>query len=917
MRAHRTRIVSAIASVLIVASVSVAGGAVAAAPAAAAPAVPSAVASSGSTGWGPAGTVATDSAVTVGWDESASPNAGDDTVMDRRDPSTVIAHTAGKTVGDISTRLTKDYKAAFASDANGPGLSMTVSQTKNLVSQGVTVTVAGARGGIISPAKEWVEVFQCWGTPGETAPDPEHCQTGVGGSDVRATDNAISFRGLGSDRLLAGGDWVGTSVVPFRAIDGTLSATPGSNPYFNRTSTNEFTRLVIGPSGAATRTFELQTTTESRGLGCGAQAHAPSTSQCWLVAVPFVLDTVTDLNLGGGGAFASALTPSLWAQRLQVKLEFADQSVACGDNAQVLSVGSELLSPAVASWGSGLCSATGSQLGYSKLADPQVRTAVGSGSAAFGFTTQPIEGSTSTLYAPTALSGVVIAVMLDYRPCGYGAPEEAIERCGYPDKATAEREFAKAGSPVTGIRLNPRLIAKLLTQSYGILALAERPGLTQTAPWLNSFNQGSLFRDKEFLALNPELKYMSFFTGGDTDRLLQTEILRSDAAAAVWRWILADTDARSFLDGCPDPYGAVINPFYSTRTYAECTSDASELEAAAYAVRRSTMSPETFDKSLAPTYPPADASYPTVLYAQEDARPNPQHPDEEIPVGTLVDLVPKQSDMQFIARSTLRAEPPRGLWCSAYTEAAQCQPPQWKGIAQRQAVSERVVFSITDAADAARYLLPTALLCDGSDAKTAHCVGADTAGLTKAANEFAKSSVDGVLQPAAKADYAGGAYPLTLPVYGLVNTQNLSSADAKPIADILEYAATSGQKPGTRPGELTPGYAPLTAPLVAQAKATVAKLRALTDPVAAAPAAVPAAPTGPVGAVPTTAEVPTDGSSAAPTAPPMKQTSAASGKTAATEIGFPQFGLATGVLAALAAGILSPVLGRRRKGGAA
>ncbi|WP_290472642.1 hypothetical protein [Leifsonia sp. 71-9] len=907
MRAHRTRIVSAIASVLIVASSAVAGATVAVTPALA-----------GTGSWGPAGAISTDSAVTVNWDESASPNAGDDTVLDRRDPSTVIAHTAGKTVADISSKLTKNYKAAFAADGDGRGLSMTVSQTNDLMAQGVTVSVSGARGGAAPGLAdtEWLEVFQCWGAGGEADPRPERCQTGAGGSDVDA--GGVNFRAFGRDPLRNGGDWDGLTSIPFEAVDGTTyGGVITGNPYFNRTTTNEFTRLRIGPAGTAERTFELQSTTESQGLGCGSRQGQASTDTCWLVAVP-MLASNNDLGLGAAGGNPSALTPSLWAQRLQVKLAFQPIFASCGDGGQTLSVGSELLSPAVRGWSKGICNEKHVSLGYSKSADPQVRTAVATGASTLGFTTQPIEaGGGPTAYAPTALSGVVFALNLDYRPCGRGNPDTAVERCGYPDRKTADAEIAKTGTPVRDVRLNARLVAKLLTQSYGIWMTAEVPTLLANAPWAQGFNGGSLFLDPEFQALNPQLRYMDFGRGSN-ERQLQTEILRSDAASAVWSWILGDAQARAFLDGCPDRFGAVVNPFYSTRTYAECASRATELERSAFAIRHATASPEDFNRSQAATYPPSDASYPTVLYAEEDAKPDPVNPDQTVPPGTLVDLLPKLADMESISRATLRANPPAGRWCASYTDDIKCTPPQWKSVqGLGQAVGERVVLSITDAADAARYLLPTALLCDGSDATPAHCVGADTASMTKAAGEFAKSSVDGVLQPAAKADYAGGAYPLTLPVYGVVNTQKLSSADAKPIADILEYAATSGQKPGTRPGQLAPGYAPLTAPLVAQAQATVAKLRALTDPVAAAPAAVPAAPTGPVGAVPTTVEVPTDGSSAAPTAPPMKQTSAALGKTAPTEIGFPQFGLATGLLAALAAGILSPVLGRRRKGGAA
>jgi len=36
----------------------------------------------------------------------------------------------------------------------------------------------------------------------------------------------------------------------------------------------------------------------------------------------------------------------------------------------------------------------------------------------------------------------------------------------------------------------------------------------------------------------------------------------SDAATEVWKWILADPEARAWLDGTPDN-GMVVNPLYS------------------------------------------------------------------------------------------------------------------------------------------------------------------------------------------------------------------------------------------------------------------------------------------------------------------------------------------------------------------
>src|SRR5262249_38835267 len=38
----------------------------------------------------------------------------------------------------------------------------------------------------------------------------------------------------------------------------------------------------------------------------------------------------------------------------------------------------------------------------------------------------------------------------------------------------------------------------------------------------------------------------------------------SDAAREVWEWILADPEARAWLNGEPDQWGMVVNPVYNT-----------------------------------------------------------------------------------------------------------------------------------------------------------------------------------------------------------------------------------------------------------------------------------------------------------------------------------------------------------------
>lgn len=85
-----------------------------------------------------------------------------------------------------------------------------------------------------------------------------------------------------------------------------------------------------------------------------------------------------------------------------------------------------------------------------------------------------------------------------------------------------------------------------------------------------------------------------------------------------------------------------------------------------------------------------------------------------------------------------------------------------------------------------------------------------------------------MLEPGA-ADYASGAYPLTVPVYAAVSA-DLPAADQHNFANVLSYLVGTGQQPGFSPGDLPPGYAPLTKHLLDDAKAGIAVLRDAEDP---------------------------------------------------------------------------------------
>ena len=133
----------------------------------------------------------------------------------------------------------------------------------------------------------------------------------------------------------------------------------------------------------------------------------------------------------------------------------------------------------------------------------------------------------------------------------------------------------------------------------------------------------------------------------------------------------------------------------------------------------------------------------------------------------------------------------------------------------------RFMWAVNDMPDLAAYGLISAALCDpaGTD-----CVQPSTDSVTTALNSATTDSA-GLLEVNPAKVPAGG-YPLTEVVYAAVPT-NQSAAALTDYADFIAYAAGQGQTAGSTPGDLPPGYLPLTSSLQAQAQSVVTQLQAL------------------------------------------------------------------------------------------
>jgi hypothetical protein len=788
----------------------------------------SATAAAGGDGsdWGATGLLATDSAVTVQWDNDGNPAAS----VVPRDGRQQLPHTDGRSYDDLDPTTVNPYLNTFGANNGFGGLKVTVSQTQDLVNQSVTLDISGVKGGAPFglPSNVYLQAFQCWGgldaagspAPDAANPDPATCQ--VGAMDptwIRSPQTAFS-RYLKSDPLVPGGDWdqyyaksAADSDVPFTAINGTKSGSTAAsdNAFFNATTTNEASKIQVSPAGTASRQFEVQTTVESPGLGCGLRQGVASSASCWLVIVP---------RIDGVLAQNGPISPSLWAQRLQVKLGFRDVVAGCpGGDARILTAGSELASAATASWTPGLCGAKNIALGYSRVGDEVARNQLRSGAQDSILTTEPVD--VPATYVPVSLSAPVIAYSLSYQPqcSATDTPftESDAARCGYASLADLETDVARSGQAVRDLKLNARLVAKLLTQSYSF-GIFDKVGFRRSG-WMVDHRPSSLGDDPEFQRLNPSLAHISASSSAinEMNRLL-VEAQRSDAAVALWNWVLADPEAKAFLDGCPDDDDMVVNPFYSTRTYEGCEDQKTALAAQADADRAATTTPSTYvDQAL--TYPPDGSPYPLPGW-QETA------PGNDTPTYTVFDWLARADSMPQAGRDTAIGYMPTNSDLCLTVNDVSCVPApgKWRDPKTRQSGDQLGLMAVTDSSTAAAFQLPTAQLCDDDGT---HCVGADAGSLTAAADRFTPTSTPGVVEPGA-ADYASGAYPLTMPVYAAVSTK-LSADKQHAYGNALSYVTTTGQTPGFQPGNLPAGYAPLTTALRTQADAGVDALLAAAD----------------------------------------------------------------------------------------
>jgi hypothetical protein len=623
--------------------------------------------------------------------------------------------------------------------------------------------------------------------------------------------------------------------------------------------------------------FEVRERVSQASLGCS------NTVACSIVVVP-IMDMVcaTDIPVGTLAADCGApargeppgsptsgpdtinlyksqrtwLADSNWRNRFVVPISFTPDPATCGinDSRPVISIyGSELADVAQQRWGGAYC-AGGREADYLPMytqgseydARRQFTTQLGDGYLQDAvLTTQPVlDSPRPVVHAPSALTGFAVAFTID----------DAF------------------GQQVQQMTLSPRLLAKLLTQSYTpskvsdairnsrtrYTGSAEQVAAVTTAGNGNSYywehpevfkNPRNLFQDKEFVALNPELKLRD----ADDDLAAQFNTylspvifqVQSDIIMDLTRYIVADPTARAWLDGKADEQGMVVNPVWkgmqefelyglldaevrparprNMTTWSETNQTLYNIPGAGDQCDDLMRTP--FLTRYANVANSAEKAATALLDRRGSATPLCTFTDVPVPPEEQPNPVPP-GDNPAINR--------------VYSEA-KVDPAEF---------GKRAMISVTTVAHTKLYELPAAKLVNAGGHAVAPSPGTMVSALTAAV----QNETTGTIELNYSQVTGANAYPGTMVAVTAAPTSGLAADVADNYADFIEFMATDGQIPGDAVTDLAPGYDPLTPNLREQALDAAQAVREQKGEVPPIP------PGGPLGGEFASNTVPTDGS---------------------------------------------------------
>lgn len=489
---------------------------------------------------------------------------------------------------------------------------------------------------------------------------------------------------------------------------------------------------TTSPDGTGELNIQILTAFQNQFLNCGIHhlcslVIVPSQGGNTLGAHPVCSDHSIDVGGTDQGqyAFSAETGQCSWADRIVVPLRFAPAPSNCPiRNTTFTALGSPMLGRAINQWIAALCSSANPlTITYnSALTEPQAITDVPLGLGDIALTTRPGPanpgGKHTYTYAPLAISAVSIAYWID-NPV--------------------------TGKPLTTLKLDPRLVAKLLTQSYDFQNEGCGGGLAPKVIGCDGAVDGnpfSLFADPEFRKLNPKVPAPTGY--GAEFQIPTVEAGHSDMTWEVTRWIADNSDASDFMTGQFDPWGMHVNTDY------------------------------------------LGLKYPIDSFTSED------------PYPVIAHLYSPVFPLNSVAQYQAANWDPGTDWEKDDTGNFPKNPIEIPG--------ERGLISILDEGNAAAFRFPVAEIRNDKGRYVAPSVKSMAAALPSLVPSGSNKVTEAV-------DYArqkAGAYPLTMVIYAMVPTSGISAHKAAAIARFLDFVAGPGQKRGVEPGELPPGFLPLT-----------------------------------------------------------------------------------------------------------
>lgn len=534
--------------------------------------------------------------------------------------------------------------------------------------------------------------------------------------------------------------------------------------------------------------FEVRSDAENESLGCNQKVA------CSIVVVPIAgiscdrASSARDQELTAGekicrktgkfepgsfnplGAPDDAVAPaywwaaSNWRNRFVVPISFGPPPDVCDildKRAPTGFYGSELLAQAALQWSPAYClDKDRFKFQMNQMPDQagwQLMTSGGAAAAEVSSAHQP--GADPVGYAPTALTGFGIGYVVD-KPGNKGEVER--------------------------LRLNARLIAKLMTLSYvGSTFGAQHPGMAKN-PW-------AIMADPEFQALNPGLDR----TPQEAGAALLSLSNNSDLVRQLTDYLSTDKAATDFIAGKPDPWGMRVNPSYKD---IDLPRD---------------------------DWPLLDSFVPKGSTQCQLANPTSYFNALAAPVTTL----------RKISDALLDGWPNLQTRCDTDNSV---DPPVYKvGRIGRQPYGTRFLLGLVSLGDAGRYGLRTAAL----ETSRGTFVAASDRSVLQAVKIARQKDRHGPFVMRMDAlRKARTAYPGTMVVYTAARLQNLPKADAVKVAQFMRVSSTEGQRPGSGNGELPRGFVPIrkggaTAALWSSAQAVADAVERQRVPAAAGPAA--------------------------------------------------------------------------------